>query len=74
MWPNVILLQNLSLFRRRTKFFSGLDVDVIEGHWVLGSVIGFDESCNDFLKEKSVNYSNMLEIYERIATQIDFYC
>ena len=26
--------------------------------WV---VIGSDESCNDFLKEKSVNYSNMLE-------------
>ena len=47
--------------QKANKVFSGLDVDVIEGHRVLGSVIGSDESCNDFLKEKSVNYSNMLE-------------
>ena len=28
---------------------------------VLESFIGSDESCNDLLKEKSLNYSNMLE-------------
>ena len=47
--------------QKKNKIFSGLDVDVIEGHRVLGSGISSDKSCNDFLKEKSVNYSNMLE-------------
>ena len=46
-------------------FFLELDVDVIEGHRVLVAVIGSDESCNDFLKEKSVNYSNMLEKFAK---------
>ena len=27
----------------------------------MGSVFGSGKSCNDFLKEKSMNYSNMLE-------------
>ena len=39
---------------KANKDFSGLDVDVFEGHRVLGSVIGSDESCNDFLKEKKL--------------------
>ena len=39
----------------------GLYVNVIEVHRVLGSVIDSDERCNDFLKESSVNCSNMLE-------------
>ena len=47
--------------QKANKVFSGLDVDVIEVHQIFGSVIGSDESYNDFLKEKSVNYSNMLE-------------
>ena len=47
--------------QKANKVFSGLDVDVIEGHRVLGSVIGSNENCIDFLKEKSVNYSNTLE-------------
>ena len=38
-----------------------LDVDVIEGHRVLCSVTGSDENCNNFLKEMSWNFSNMLE-------------
>ena len=46
---------------KANKVFSELDVDVIEAHRILDSVIDSDESCNDFLKEKSVNYSNMLE-------------
>ena len=37
---------------KANKDFSGLDVDVIEGHRILGSVIDSDESCNDFLKKK----------------------
>ena len=55
------LITKPEFVQKANKVFSGLDVDVIEGHRVLGSVIGSDESCNDFLKEKSVNYSNMLE-------------
>ena len=47
--------------QKTNKVFSGLDVDVIKGHRVLCSGTGFDKSCNNFSKEKSVNYSNMLE-------------
>ena len=54
------LITKLEFVQKSNKVFSGLDVDVIEGHRVLGSFIGSDESCNE-LKEKSVNYSNMLE-------------
>ena len=58
--------------QKANKVFSGLDVDLIEGHRVLGSVIGCDEKCNDFLKEKSANYSNMLEKlakHSKLSTQ-----
>ena len=55
------LITKPEFVQKANKVFSGLDVDVIKGHLFLGSVIGSDESCNDFLKEKSVNYSNMLE-------------
>ena len=55
------LITKPEFVQKASKVFSGLDVDVIEGHRVLGSVIRSDESCNDFLKEKSMNYSNMLE-------------
>ena len=48
--------------QKANKVFSGLDVNVIEGHRVLGSNIGSDECCNDFLKEKIVNYSKLLEM------------
>ena len=44
--------------KKANEVFLGLDVDVIEGNRVLVSVISSDESCNVFLKEKSVNYSN----------------
>ena len=83
------LITKPQFVQKANKVFSGLDVDVIEGHRVLGSVIDSDESCNDFLKEKSVNYSNMLEklakrskvspqnLYKSFTkgvTHIDFYC
>ena len=45
---------------KANKVYSGLDVDVIEGHCVLGSVIGSDKSCKDFKKEKLMNYHNKL--------------
>ena len=74
--------------QKANKIFSGLDVNVIEGHRVLCSNIGSDECYNDFLKEEIVNYSKLLEmlaehskvspqcvqiIWKRIATQTDFY-
>ena len=55
------LITKPEFVQKANKVFSGLDVDVIEGHRVLGSVSGSDESCNDFLKEKLVKYSKMLE-------------
>ena len=45
------LITKLKFVQKANKVFSGLDVDVIEGHRVLGSVIGSDKSCNGFLKE-----------------------
>ena len=59
---NVIKCQLITkpeFLQKPNNVFSGLDVDVIEDHRILGSVIGFDENCNDFLKENSVNYSKL---------------
>ena len=55
------LITKPEFFQKTNKVFLGLDVNVIEGHRVLGSVIDSDERCKDFLKESSVNCSNMLE-------------
>ena len=45
------LITKPEFVQKANKVFAGLDVDVIEGHRVLGSVIGSDESFNDFLKK-----------------------
>ena len=55
------LIAKPEVVQEAKKVFSGLGVDNIESHRVLGSVNGSDEKCNDFLKEKSMNYSNMLQ-------------
>ena len=55
------LITKPEFVEKTNKVFSGLDVDVNEGDRVLGSVIGSDKSYNNFLTEKSVNYSNKLE-------------
>ena len=50
-----LLITKPEFVQKVNKVLSELDVDVIEGHRVLVSVIGSDERCNNFLKEKSVN-------------------
>ena len=39
------LVTKPEFFQKSNKKFSGFDADVIEGHRVLGSVIGSDNSC-----------------------------
>ena len=62
-----LLITRTQFVHKASKVLVGLDVDVIEAHRVLDSVIGSDKSCNDFLKEKLMNYSNM---HEKLAKHI----
>ena len=61
------LITKPEFVQKANKIFSGLDFDVIEGHRVLGSVISSDECCNNFLKEKSVKDSIMLEKLAKLS-------
>ena len=52
--------------------FLGFDVDIFEGHRVLGSVIDSDKIYNYFRKEKLTNYSSVLSKpakQSRLSTQ-----
>ena len=42
------------------KFFASNDIDIVEGHRVLGSVIGSQNECSNFLKEKKDDYAKLL--------------
>ena len=48
-------------FQKSNNVFAGLDVAVIEGHRVLGSVFGSDKRCNSFLNENSLNYYKIVD-------------
>ena len=60
MLSNVMSLQNQSLNRKR-KIFLGLEVDLFECHRVLGSVVGSDKSCNNFMKKVTEQFQHALE-------------
>ena len=49
------------------KTFENLDVDIIEGHRVLGSVIGTEAKSNEFLTEKLNKYTNLLHKLQKHA-------
>ena len=42
------------------KMFASNDVDIIEGHRVLGSVIGSENECQKFMNEKKDEYTKLL--------------
>ena len=46
-------------------FLSGLDVDVIEFHRVVGSVTVFDKNCSNIPKDKSIKHSSILEKFAK---------
>ena len=47
--------------QRARDLFANEDVEVINGHRVLGSVIGTEERCQEFFDEKSNTYSKLLK-------------
>ena len=47
-------------FQKANENFLGFDVDVIEDRPVWISVIGSDKSCSDFVNEKLMSYSSMV--------------
>ena len=46
------LITKEEFLHQANRMFLGLDVDVIGGHRVLGSIIGSVKSCNNLMKEK----------------------
>ena len=40
--------------------FENLDVELVDGHPVLGSVIGFSSACEKFKVEKATQFSALL--------------
>ena len=55
------LIKKPDFEQRARDLFANEDVAVINGHRVLGSVIGTEERCQEFFDEKSNTYSKLLK-------------